>query len=154
MRVSRQDAWNKYSYVYFTTEVAHLSWILFCTPLLSTQSPQSMTRGSTCWMSLVCDWLFTLSLSLALWSAPCSCPLHSHHHVSLSLSSFHSTAFSFSLLSLSTLNQHPLPPVSSTLSAHYVHSTCDTRFISLHLGERERESGLLCPCSDEYGSKL
>ncbi len=83
------------------------------------------------------------------------CPLHSHHHVSLSppphphspTPAFHSPSFF-----LSTLNQHPLPHISSIRSVHYVHSTCGAHFISLHL--RESEWPPLPPVSDEYMSKV
>lgn len=74
-------------------------------------------------------WLFTL-LSVLL------CPLHSPHHISLSLLlPSVSSSLSFFLLSFSTLNQHPLPPISSVRSLHYGHPTCGAHFISLHLRE-------------------
>lgn len=48
-----------------------------------------------------------------------------------------------SLLFLSTLNQHPLAPISSICPVHYVHSTCGAHFISLRLREERGFLSLL-----------
>lgn len=108
-----------------------------------------MTGGSTHRTSLVCDWLFALSLSL--WSALSTLIIMYHSLLLLLLTptplAFHSLSFF-----LSHSQSAPFAPlISSIRSVHYVHSTCGAHFISLHLGEREWPP--LPLVSDEYMSK-